>query len=57
MAKRFKNKIIIPDDPPKGPPLYIDILLLFIAPPFSSMVWKSMPTTSCGLSPPVMTRQ
>jgi hypothetical protein len=37
MAKRFKNKIIIPDDPPKGPPLYIDILLLFIAPPFSTL--------------------
>ena len=34
MKKR--NNIVIPEDPSKGPPLLIDIILLFIAPPIST---------------------
>ena len=33
---RRKNHIVIPDDPPKGPPFLVDIILLFIAPPLST---------------------
>ena len=36
MSRKKRSTIIVPDDPPKGPPIWLDIILLFIAPPVST---------------------
>ena len=38
MSNKRRNHIFLPDEPKKGPPIIVDILLLFIAPPFSTFV-------------------
>ena len=38
MSKKRRTNIVIPEEPSKGPSLFVDIILLFIAPPISTIV-------------------
>ena len=37
MSSKKRNHIVVPGDPPKGPSLFLGIVLLFIAPPLSTI--------------------
>ena len=38
MSRKYRNNIIIPDDPPQGPSLFWSVAFLFIAPPLGTFI-------------------